>query len=272
MNIPVLTYHSTNILGNEYHNNDHIALERDLTLIQSMNILILPAVQLAQWILGKLNLDSNKRYVVLTFDDGSELDYIDWKHPEFGLQTSFYTLMKNHSNFIHATSFVIASPYDRKTLEKTCLGGFPIWGDTWWQDAENSNLLAIENHSWDHVHETLDKVKQRNNIKGDFKKINNLHDANQQILQAANYIDSRIKNKKTQLFAYPYGHYNDFLVEHYFSFHQDTIKASFTCEAQYSNKQSNIWKIPRFVCGENWKNISGLEIILSGNYKFPKSS
>jgi len=272
MNIPVLTYHSTNILGNEYHNNDHIAFGRDLTLIQSMDLKILPAYQLVQWLLGKLILDPNKRYVTLTFDDGCELDYIDWKHPKFGNQNSFYTLMKDYSNFIHATSFVIASPNDRKILEQTCLEGHPIWGDAWWQHAENSGIFAIENHSWDHLHETLDNVKQQNNEKGDFKKINTLEDASHQILWSANYIDSKIENKSSKLFAYPYGHFNKFLVEDFFPLNQDKIQACFTCEPQYSNRQSNIWKIPRFVCGENWKSIKELEYILSGSYKSPKLS
>ena len=39
----VLTYHSINILGSEYHDNDHVALREDLRLLQRMGLPILPS-------------------------------------------------------------------------------------------------------------------------------------------------------------------------------------------------------------------------------------
>jgi len=97
MKIPVLTYHTTNISGNEYHLNDHIALENDLV----------------SWLNGLMKFNTSSKYVVITFDDGSELDCFDWEHPTWGFQRSFYTIMKTHSikvkRYVHATSFVIAS-------------------------------------------------------------------------------------------------------------------------------------------------------------------
>ena len=266
MQIPVLTYHATNIFGNEYSTNDHTALAHDLNLLLKNDITILSAHKLIQWINKEINLDKSKRYTVITFDDGSELDYTDWHHPTCGFQQSFYSIMQDYMNssgrYIHATSFVIASENARKTLEQTCLGGYSMWGDSWWQEAEDSQLLSIENHSWDHVHPTLDEVKQINNLKGDFSQINSLEDAHRQIALSSQYIDSQIKNKRTILFAYPYGDTNTYLTEEYFPHSQTDIIGAFTCEPKHASQTSHAWKIPRYVCGSDWKSPEELESIL----------
>ena len=262
MHIPVLTYHSLNILGNDYHNNDHIAFAEDLMLIKSLGIEIISAHLLVKWLKNEIKLDTKTHYLVLTFDDGSELDYYDWSHPEFGAQKSFFNHMQEYKHTIHATSFVIASANARKTLESTCLASHSIWGDYWWQQAEDSKLISIENHSWDHLHITLDKVAQCDNLKGDFTKITTLKDATQQITQASDYINDRITNKHTQLFAYPYGHINDYLVNHYFPNQQTEIHAAFTCEPQQVSQKSSVWKIPRYVCGLHWQSTQALKRIL----------
>jgi len=31
-----------------------------------------------------------------------------------------------------------------------------MWGSDWWSNVEQSNIICIENHSWDHVHPTLE--------------------------------------------------------------------------------------------------------------------
>lgn len=262
MEIPVLTYHSTNISGNDYQNNDLVAFQKDIQLIKSLGVEIISAIQLVDWLGDKLTLDKSKNYVVLTFDDGCELDYFDWEHPTYGWQKSFFSSIKQFKNNIHATSFVIASNASRKILEKTCTAGYKIWGDQWWQEAEDSGLMSIENHSWDHLHHTLDNVCQMDNLKGDFTKIQSFEDANNQIAKASKYIDSRIINKQSTLFAYPYGHYNDYLTELYFPKEQNTIQAAFTCEKGNVLKTTNIWKIPRHVCGLHWKKTEELKSIL----------
>ena len=262
MHIPVLTYHSTNISGNDYHNNDHIALSSDLNTISQLNITILSAHDLVKWIKGNLELDHSKKYTVLTFDDGVMLDFIDWKHPLHGFQESFVNIMKLHETTIHATAFVIASPDERKILEFTCMAGHFIWGDEWWQDAEDSGLISIENHSWDHLHETLDKVAQKDNLKGDFKNITTIEDAHKQIHKASEYINKTLKNKNTKLFAYPCGYYNDYLIKEYFPKQQDEIIAAFCTDPLPVNQQTNVWKIPRYTCGLNWNSKEQLKSIL----------
>lgn len=262
MKIPVLTYHSTNIFGNTYQTNDLIAFKEDLTLIKELAVEIISAHDLVKWLQGLLNLDESKSYVVLTFDDGCELDFYDWQHPTHGQQYSFYSSIQSFGGSIHVTSFVIASKQARSILVQTCTAGHEIWGDDWWQQAEKSGQFSIENHSWDHLHTTLSEVKQQNNEKGDFTKILNLADATAQFKDASDYIDSRIQHKQTQLFAYPFGHYNDYLSDDYLPKQQDGIIAAFTCEAESVLKETNIWKIPRYVCGQNWKTSEQLKQIL----------
>ena len=263
MKIPVLTYHSTNIDGNTYQRNDLIAFKQDLELINALNVEIISTHRLVAWVRGEIELDESLNYVVLTFDDGCELDFWDWQHPIHGQQQSFYSSMKAYDGDIHATSFVIASKQARNTLAETCTAGFQIWGGGWWKKAENTGLFSIENHSWDHLHTSLDTVNQQNNEKGDFTKIITLDDADSQIKEATRYINSQINNKVT-LFAYPYGHYNPYLTETYFANQQSSIKAAFTCDANRVNQRTNIWSIPRYVCGQHWKSSAELEIILIG--------
>src|SRR5690606_28187268 len=57
-----------------------------------------------------------------------------------------------------ATSFVIVDPEARAELDRSCLAGRGWWGDEWWDDALRSGLFAIENHSWDHHHDSLPRT------------------------------------------------------------------------------------------------------------------
>ncbi len=254
MKIPVLAYHSANIAGNEYHNNDHIAIRDDLETIHANGIKILSASDLVSWLHKKLTLNPQQQYVVLTFDDGVELDFIDWVHPEYGLQKSFYSNLINKEQTTHATCFVIASPTARAILEKTCMNGNPLMGERWWAEAEKSGIISIENHSWDHLHDSLEHVDQENNLKGDFSQIQTFQDANRQIGRSCQYINNILVDKKTTLFAYPYGHYNDYLITNYFPNQQSEIIAAFSCDPEHVCLSSNTWKIPRYVCGLNWKS------------------
>ncbi len=202
MKIPVLTYHANNITGNDYHTNDLVALKYDLQLFDKLNLTVISTHTLIKWLNKEVNLDTSNNYLVLTFDDGTELDLWDWQHPYQGFQKSAFTLMQEFKQttgrYIHATSFVIASPETRAILEKTCLAGHKIWGDSWWQEAEESSILSIENHSWDHLHHTIENVYQKDNIKGDFSVIDTQDDAMKQIIDASSYINSQIKNKHTK--------------------------------------------------------------------------
>ena len=262
--IPILAYHAANVFGNQYNCNDNVALKHDLEIILELGVEIISAHKLVDYLYQKSNLDNTKRYVVITFDDGNNLDFIDSQYPDFGLQPSFFSRLKESPQYTHATSFAIASPNARAIMENICLQGFPLLSESWWQQAENSGLLSIENHSWDHLHPTLDTVRQKDNLKGDFSQINTLEEAESQIQACSQYIDKIIDDKKTTLFAYPYGHFNDYLTHEYFPNKQSSIKAAFTCEPRYVTQQTNIWKIPRFVCGCDWKSQDGFKQLILG--------
>ena len=45
--IPILTYHSLNIAGNDYLGNDHVALREDLHLLTALGWRIVPLAWLA---------------------------------------------------------------------------------------------------------------------------------------------------------------------------------------------------------------------------------
>ena len=262
MKIPILTYHSANVTGNEYHNNDHIAFEEDLSLIEDLGMEVVSLEKIVGWLKGEVEFNNNKKYVGLSFDDGCNLDFIDWEHPSFGFQKSFYSIMKRFPKKIHATSFVIASPKARAILEERCFAGYHICDDKWWQKAVDTGMFSIENHSWDHLHSSLDYVKQQNNLKGDFTKILTFIDANIQILQATEFIQQKVKNVKASLFAYPYGDVNKYLSKTYFPTQQNKLIAAFSCEETYVTTNSQLWNIPRFVCGEAWRSKTHLKSIL----------
>ncbi len=269
LKIPVLLYHSGNITGNTYQDNDTIAFKADLKTIEQQNITIISAKTLVDYLYGSIDLDSEKKYLVITLDDGVNLDFVDSKYPKSDTQESFYTSIKNANTFVHITSFVIASPKARETMQKTCLENHPLLSHDWWQSAAKSSHFSIENHSWDHVHPTLESVKQKDGIKGDFSSVNCFEDADNQIRKSSEYIESII-GCKTTLFAYPFGHYNEYLTEEYFPKKQKQIRAAFTCEPQYVNKDTNVWKIPRFICGANWSNTEELLKILTNEYTYDK--
>jgi hypothetical protein len=54
-------------------------------------------------------------------------------------------------------------------------------------------------------------------IKGDFSLIDSYDDADKQVRQAAKYINKALNTTRhrTSLFAYPFGHFNDYLTDEY---------------------------------------------------------
>src|SRR5690606_9046453 len=57
------------------------------------------------------------------------------------------------------------------------------------------------------------------------------------------------------VFGYPYGEAPEYLVNEYFPQNGKRLglRAAFSTEAGYAKRDSNIWNIPRFVCGFHWK-------------------
>jgi peptidoglycan/xylan/chitin deacetylase (PgdA/CDA1 family) len=262
LKIPVLAYHSANISGNDYQNNDHVALSHDLETLNNLGYQVIPAGWLVDWLAGSRNLDQSQHYVVLTFDDGVSLDFHDWHHPEYGLQKSFFNILKDFSDKhpkqqpnVHASCFVIASRQARKNIQDKAMAGHPLLGDGWWIDVENTQLLSIENHSWDHNHPDCGTTSQKEGLTGDFDSIDSYSECDQEVRMASEFIQQLIGNKDL-LFAYPWGQYSEYIATIYLPEfqHQHKIRAAFTTEPEIVHSQTNRWLIPRYVCGERWNS------------------
>lgn len=268
MRVPILTYHSNNITGNSYADNDHVALAQDLRLIHRRGLRIVPLALVVDVLLGAAPESSVDNAVALSFDDGSWFDWYDIEHPTCGLQRGFAGILRDFATetgaTAHATSFVIVSPEARATLDRTCLAGRGWWGDDWWPQAQREGLLAIESHSWDHNHHTLPLTMQRDQVKGTFHSIDAYAGADAELRQASDWLDAHCAPHRTSLFAYPYGESNAYLTEEYLPCHahEHRLRAAFGTEPRPLEGNSDRWQLPRFVCGDAWKSQKELVQVL----------
>jgi len=272
--IPVLTYHAFNISGDTYQQNDHIAFATDLGDITELGWRVEPLHTVVDAYLGKIPPLPGK-VLAITFDDATNYDFEDLTHPSAtGLQRSMLNIMRDFQArhpgaqpHLHATSFAIASPAARQAIDKAAVFGNDWMQDAWWQEAVASELMDIANHSWDHTHDSVDPVAQRDQIKGNFFCIDNEDDANAQIRRAAKYISGVAPNASVDLFAFPYGHTNPFLLENFLRAQANSalpcVRAAFTTEAGMITEASNRWSLPRYVCGWHWHSPEELREILN---------
>ncbi len=251
-------------MGNDYHNNDHIALAHDLSVIHRLGFKIISLSTLLDWYQGRLPDQEVAQSVVLTCDDGSWFDYYDIDHPHFGPQRSFFNIIKDYSHTtgdqVHLSSFVIVSPDGRIVLDQTCLAGNGWWTDDWWQEAQKSGLMSIENHSWDHNH-----IAFHQNVNHDqsFKTVDNQKQCDYQLRQSQTYLNKHMVLSSCY-FAYPYGNFSDYLKNQYLPEQARDLglEAAFTTEARAVTKDCQLWAMPRFVCGEAWHTSDEFERIL----------
>ena len=268
MRVPVLTYHSINIAGNDYDTNDHVALDDDLNRIHGLGLRVVPLSNVVDVLLGRAPESSVDNAVALSFDDGSWFDWYDLDHPTCGRQRGFAHILRNFSSRVgydaHATSFVIVSPQAREILDRTCMIGAGWWSDAWWPQAARDGRIAIESHSWDHNHHTLPQTAQREQVKGTFRSIDSYSAADAEIRQAADWLDAHCAPRRSHLFAYPYGESNAYLVEDYLPRHasEHRLDAAFDTAGKPVEMSSNRWLLPRYVCGQHWKTPEALEALL----------
>lgn len=275
----VLTYHSHHVVGDDYTRNDHIAFPIDLRVITELGFEIVPLDMFVDaWELaaaGKRETQAAK-LVALTFDDGPIYDIEDFVHPHFGPQRSFLGAMRNFraqlgeeaQKSLHATSFVIASPAARQIMEKTFDAEYTYLGagsmeDTWWQPAIETGLIGIANHSWDHLHPALPAVAHTRQVRADFRQVLNTQDADAQIAAATTFISAKTAARAAPFFAYPFGHYNDFLVHDYLPRTTPRVRAAFSVDPRPATKDDSPWCLPRYVCGDDWKSPDALAQILT---------
>jgi peptidoglycan/xylan/chitin deacetylase (PgdA/CDA1 family) len=125
--------------------------------------------------------------------------------------------------------------------------------------------MEIECHSWDHVHPGLEQVAQQDQMKGDFREVDNYPDSDIQFARAGEYIGKVLNGERPTLFAYPYGHASDYAVSEYLPNHQSEhgFRAAFGTGPEAVSRADNIWLLPRFVCGPDWQSPQGLKDILN---------
>ena len=270
--VPVLTYHALNISGNDYANNDHVAFASDLEMVTALGWRIAPLRLVVDAYLGSAPALGDKTLAV-TFDDATDFDFHDLPHPTAGQQRSMLNIMRDfvaaHPGAqpgLHATTFAIASPDARAAMDRICILGRSWMNDAWWPEAVATGLIGIANHSWDHNHEAVERVAQRNQEKGNFFCIDNENDANAQIRQSARFIEARAPSPAVSLFGYPYGHVNEFLSRDYLPRQAATnapfVNAAFGTAAGKIHAGCDRWNLPRYVCGWHWKSSEELGQLL----------
>ena len=102
--VPVLTYHSQNITGNDYATNDRQALAADIQAISQAGLQVISLANFVDWLIGILPEAFARNSVVLTSDDAPIFDYEAVEYRNFGLQTptrSILRLSKAHITFCH---------------------------------------------------------------------------------------------------------------------------------------------------------------------------
>ena len=279
----VLSYHSHNVFGRDYHNNDHVAFPQDLESITGAGAKIISLMAMVEKLercrTGTRAEGDDQTYVALSFDDGPIFDYEDFVHPLHGYQKSFYHQMRQfqeqHGSVgqpeLCATSFVIASPSARRAMARSPACGYTFldddWlGDRWWLDAARTGMLAIGNHSWDHVHPEVPNVALSSAVRGDFSVVNTFADASAQIRDAANFISDKTAGLSVPLLAFPNGQCNSYLTEEYLPKHiaEHGMIAAFTADGRCLAPQDSRWCLSRFICGFHWKSPEDLLAILKG--------
>ena len=271
--IPILTYHSLNIAGNDYLGNDHVAFREDLALLTTLGRRAIPLNDVVEH-LDRVGTDLPDKCVAITFDDGTNFDFEDLPLPPAGSQRSMLNIMRDFvaanpraQPTLHATSFVIASTDARNTMDRARILGRDWMSDRWWQAAVASGFFHIANHSWDHCHDSLPTIVQRDQLKGTFAGVDNKADADAQIKVAAESIARVAPNAGVGLFAFPYGVASAYLLEEYLPQQAKAgggqfVRAAFSTEPAPVTRGTNRWWIPRYVCGHHWKSPEELATIL----------
>jgi peptidoglycan/xylan/chitin deacetylase (PgdA/CDA1 family) len=284
MKAVVLTYHSHHVLSADYAENDHLALPVDLSTITAAGWRIVPLARIVDALVAAKGGDAHgadataEPLLALTFDDGPVFDIDDFVHPVLGFQRGFVGVMRDFGATaagrqqpeLSATSFVIASPEARKVAESTFDRQYTYLvpgalDDAWWTRAIGTGLLAIANHSWDHLHPALPRVAHSEDARADFTRVSSDADADAQILAAARYLDERTGGRAAPWFAYPFGHWNEFLVADYLPRRGAgvNVRAAFTTEPRPVRGGDDVFRIPRYVCGQHWKHPDALAAILA---------
>ncbi len=270
--IPVLTWHGYNVFGNAYETNDLIAFGEDLRTLDDAGFAVVPLVDVARWVRGEPVdfLRQGRPVLALSCDDGTDYDWRDMVHPEFGAQQSFATRMREFQlervdaqPTLNLTSFVITSPSARAQIDSGAMRAQGALNDDWWRAANASGLITIESHGWDHNHPTVSPVVQREQRTGDFFAIDTFAECDMQVRAASLFIESK-SGRKPELFAYPWTQASIYMRCDYMPKQAEAngVMAAFGGQSNYVAQHSDRWHLPRFVFGPDWKSADGLRAIL----------
>lgn len=270
MKVPILTYHSCNISGNSYETNDQLALSEDLQRIARKGWQVIKLRSLVESLRGDSNRDFS-RCVVLTCDDGYISDVRPMTFPVHGLQPGLLGtlqafLAESPISFpeMELSSFVIADPITREALDRTGLLNEGWMGEDVWHFAQDSGLMQIECHSWDHNHAVLGSDGPDRMPRGDFFVVDNEIRARYEIDQSLDYLNARLNGGPCRLFAYPYGHVNDYLRTDYLPRNAERLGliAAVGGKPEPVTRNSDLWNLPRYICGAHWQSPDEFEAIL----------
>lgn len=264
----ILTWHSIHVQENRYGANDLLAFSADLDALDRLGWTILPLSE--AW--SRLHRGGlPERCAVLTLDDGSVMDYRPFEHPTCGPQTPIVERLQAFANRLgpdsnhrpHASAFVIASPEARAVLDRRVTLALGVWPDDWWRAANAAGLVAVESHSWDHNHDSLERTLQRENRRGDFTLIATEAECRGEVDQASEYIE-RVSGRRPEFFAYPYGQSSDYLRCEYLPRHGPALglSAALGCDPAPVTDPGKRWNLPRYVCRRDWTSPEEFEALL----------
>ncbi len=267
MRVAVLAYHGNNVGNGGYASNDHVALAQDLRLLHRLALPLIPLHQAVAML--REDAPGPARAVALSCDDAPVFDWFDIDYPGLGLQRGFRGVLQDFRSETgtdaHLTCFAIASPEARAQLDARCLKGLGWMRDDWWPMAAADPHFAIENHSWDHNHDQVDRTAQRDNRRGSFASIETWAEADAEIRQASDWLDAHCPHgPRRSLFAYPYGEWNDYLLQEYLPGHtaEHRLRAAFTTEPKPVSPGDSPWRLGRYVAGHHWRAPEQLEALL----------
>jgi peptidoglycan/xylan/chitin deacetylase (PgdA/CDA1 family) len=181
-----------------------------------------------------------------------------------------YTILRAHSRSLlglawlkraRATSFVIASSEARREIAGQALGDAGLMSDSWWSAAQRSGLMDIGTHGWNHVHPAVSEMASRPQLTERFDLIDNEADARQQVDRAFEAIHDKAGGAAGRIFAYPYGQVSEFIATRYLPA-QNRIVAAVAAEPKPVHASSDPWRLPRYVCGHDWKSEDDLRSLL----------
>jgi peptidoglycan/xylan/chitin deacetylase (PgdA/CDA1 family) len=154
---------------------------------------------------------------------------------------------------------VIASTGARSDIQVATSVPF---SDQWWRAAQSSGLIDIGSHGWNHVHPAAREMRERPELVEAFDQIGTVEDAQQQIDASHDAIRAIAGDGAARLFAYPYGRVSDFIADTYLP-KQVRYLGAVTTEPRPLDASCDPWRIPRYVCGRDWKTGDELEYLLT---------